>query len=552
MPQLSVLIPARHERWLAKTIVDVLAHAEADTEVIAVLDGAWPEPGFEIAVHPRVHVVYLPTPIGQRAATNLAARLSDATYVMKIDAHVSMGQGFDRILIAAAETLGPDVTQIPAQTNLHIYDQVCDPCGFRADQAPQLADCPTCHGPLRQDVVWTPRRRTRTTAWRFDHDLHFQYSGELQARQTGDICDVMTSLGACFFMRRDRFWALNGLDEGHGSWGAFGVEIACKSWLSGGRQVVNKATTFSHFFRVGGIGFPYEIHGSDQDKARAYSRHLWLNNGWAKQVRPLRWLVEKFAPVPDWTPERIAALPAGLPHAQTIGVVYYSDCRGDATILEAVRARLTALHLPLASVTLSPVDFGDVRIVLPLARGYLTMFRQILAGLESLDTDVAFLVEHDVLYSASHFEFRPARSDRYYYNQHVWKVDAKTGRAVHYRCSQTSGLCADRQLLIAHYRKRIALVEAHGFSRKMGFEPGTHRRPERVDEVQAETWTSAVPNVDIRHAANLTPSRWSPSEFRNKKYCAGWIEADAIPGWGQTWGRFAAFLHEHASLAVRA
>ena len=37
-------------------------------------------------------------------------------------------------------------------------------------------------------------------------------------------------------------------------------------------------------------------------------------------------------------------------------------------------------------------------------RGIVTMFRQILAGLEALDTEYAFCVEHDVLYHPSHFQ----------------------------------------------------------------------------------------------------------------------------------------------------
>lgn len=175
-------------------------------------------------------------------------------------------------------------------------------------------------------------------------------------------------------------------------------------------------------------------------------------------------------------------------------------------------------------------------------RGYLTMFQQILAGLEALETDVAFLCEHDVLYHPSHFDFVPPEMDRVYYNQHVWKVDASTGHALHYRCSQTSGLCASRQLLVEHYRRRVALVEARGFSRKMGFEPGTHRRAERVDDLVAETWMAAYPNVDIRHDTNLTPSRWRQDQFRDKRNCQGWTEADAVPGWGVTAGRFTEWL----------
>ena len=55
---LSVLIPARNEQWLARTVADVLEHARGDTEVIVVLDGAWADP--PLPQHPRLQVVYLP------------------------------------------------------------------------------------------------------------------------------------------------------------------------------------------------------------------------------------------------------------------------------------------------------------------------------------------------------------------------------------------------------------------------------------------------------------------------------------------------------------
>jgi hypothetical protein len=234
------------------------------------------------------------------------------------------------------------------------------------------------------------------------------------------------------------------------------------------------------------------------------------------------------------------------------GLVYYSDCRGDDAILHAVREQLSNVAPgPIVAVTLQPVRWTEKTIVLPLERGYLTLFKQILAGLEALETDIAFLVEHDVLYHPSHFEFTPEKSDVFYYNQNVWKVSAEDGRALHYRCSQTSGLCASRELLLSHYRNRVELVQGRGFTRNMGFEPGTHRRPERVDDYQAEVWMSAYPNVDIRHAHNLTSSRWRKDQFRNQKYTAGWTESDGVPGWGKTLGRFDDFLAEVRRGAVQ-
>ena len=227
-------------------------------------------------------------------------------------------------------------------------------------------------------------------------------------------------------------------------------------------------------------------------------------------------------------------------------MVYYSDCRLDARIAAAcmkVLNRSVNGH-DLVSVTLQPLDYGR-NIHMPLERGVLTMFKQILAGLEACRAEVVFLTEADVLYHASHFEFTPPRADRFYYNENTWKVDAATGQALFYYCKQTSGLCAYRELLVEHYKKRVAKVEAEGYSRNMGYEPGTHRPPRGVDDYKAERWMSAQPNIDIRHDGNLTRSRWRQDQFRNKNACLGWQMADEVPGWGRTKGRFEDFLKEN-------
>ena len=80
---LSVIIPSRNELFLAKTIEDVLSHIELDTEIIAVLDGAWSDP--PVADNPRLTLIHHSRSVGQRAACNEAARLSQAKYIMKLD-----------------------------------------------------------------------------------------------------------------------------------------------------------------------------------------------------------------------------------------------------------------------------------------------------------------------------------------------------------------------------------------------------------------------------------------------------------------------------------
>jgi len=302
---LSVIIPARQEMFLQKTIENILKNIEADTEIIAICDGNWPDP--PVLDHPRVIVVHHTESIGQRAATNEGARISRAKFIMKVDAHCAFGKGFDRILM---EDCQYDWTMIPSQWNLHAFDWKCKACGNLTYQGAKPTVCKKCQSSdFEMVIVWNDKH-TNTVSWRFDSTMHFQYWRKHYKRPEcqGDLIETMSCVGACFLMHRKRFKNLGGMDENHGSWGQYGTELACKTWLSGGRMITSKKTWYAHMFRTGnfkgafggGSSFPYQISSEAQERAKQYSRDLWLNNKWSKQKYPLKWLVDKFSPVPGW------------------------------------------------------------------------------------------------------------------------------------------------------------------------------------------------------------------------------------------------------------
>jgi glycosyltransferase involved in cell wall biosynthesis len=310
MADLSVIIPARNEEFLRQTIENVLANMRGDTEIIAVLDGAWAEP--PIKDDKRVTLVYHPQSVGQRAGINEAARISRAEYVMKLDAHCSVSEGFD---VELMRECGDDWIVVPRMYNLHAFDWVCDECGTTRYQGHKLGTCKQCgreHEDWHKVMRWRAKPSPTSDFMRFDADLRFKYWGKYKRRPEaqGDICDLMCFIGAGWMLRRDWYWEIGGCDEGHGSWGQQGVEMACKGWLSGGRVVVNKRAWFAHMFRTqgGDFGFPYPLSGKATRAARRYSRWLWRGGNWERAVHPLSWLVEKFWPVEGWTDEDLAEL----------------------------------------------------------------------------------------------------------------------------------------------------------------------------------------------------------------------------------------------------
>lgn len=548
---LSILIPARNEMFLSKTIENILENKRGRTEILVGLDGEWADPS--IPDHDDVTILYSPVSLGQRGMTNQLCRLSSAKYVMKIDAHCALDEGFD---IKLMEHFEDDWTVIPTMYNLHAFDWICvgeHPksgkkyieqkdydfdlkklgCGHTLYQSPSPDKCEKCGGNMERLLVFKPRWHKKSNFYRFDKTLHFQYWGKLGERpeSQADIAPSLSAQGSCFMLTREKYWELDICDEAHGSWGQQGVEVACKTWLSGGKLMINKKTWYSHMFRTqgGDFGFPYPLSGNDVDKARNYSRDLWMNNKWSKAKHTLEWLLDKFYPVPDWHSDKDSKK---LKKA----IIFYTDNKVKVKIAHKVQDNLRSIGIPIVSSSLKPMPHFGKNVYLPLERGYLTMFKQQLAALEASDADIVYMAEHDVLYHPSHFDFIPPKEDVCYYNINVWKVDASSGHALWVNeCRQVSGLVAYRKLLIEEYKRRIARVEKEGkFERGWGFEPGTKSlKRGGFSDLTAENFKSKYPNIDIRADHNLTPNRWRKDQFRNQKNTEGWTEStiDKIPGW---------------------
>ena len=317
---LSILIPSRNEMFLARTIEDILANIEADTEIIAVLDGKWADP--PVPQHERVNLVYLPESIGQRAATNLACRLSNAKYVAKVDAHCSFDKGFDKKMLEAFKETGDNVAMVPTMRNLWAFDWKCMKCGKKWYQGPTPTKCAEtnfkgtgqpCDGKdFKRKMMWVGKERPQSNSYCFDKEPHFQYFREFSKRPEGkgELTESMSLQGSFFMCTRDKYWELNLCDESFGSWGNQGIEVAVKTWLSGGRVVVNHKTWYAHMFRTqgGDFSFPYPQSGHEVQKTKGKVKNLLFSGNWPKQKKPLSWLLEKFLPVPGWTEEDLANL----------------------------------------------------------------------------------------------------------------------------------------------------------------------------------------------------------------------------------------------------
>jgi hypothetical protein len=536
MIDLTIIIPAKNEEFLSRTIQDLCENLEDNTEIIAVLDGYLPNP--TIKSDPRITVIYNPESVGQRAASNQAAKLAKGKYLMKVDAHCCFDKGFDRKMLEAFKVTGDNVTMIPVMKNLHAFDWVCAN-GHRRYQG-KPGNCPECGLPQTKDVVWQAKPSPARFTFCFDKTLHFQYDGE-QAKKPesvaqGDYRETLSIQGSCFMLTKEKWFELDICSEDFNSWGQQGVEVACKTWLSGGRVIAYLGTWYAHMFRTNNFGgFPYENPESLINANRELSRELFQKNKWPQATRTFEWLMEKFNP-PGWDVSK--------------GIIYFTDSQLDEKIAKPVRDTLYQIsqedHLPITSASLKKMDFGVKNIHFPsLKRGYKTMFKQIIAALENSHEDIIFFCEHDVLYHPSHFDFMPKDKDTFYYNENVWFLRLPDGHGLHYDVKQVSGICVYRQTALTHYKERYALVEQkekeltedefNSWIRHMGFEPMTHGRISWKNHYGAEGWKSKYPNIDIKHGANLTGQRWRKDQYRNQNLLINWQETDdEIQDWGKT------------------
>lgn len=319
---LSILIPARNEMFLACTVEDILKNKRGKTEVIVGLDGVWADPG--IPDHPDVKIVHVSESRGQRGMTNILSKLSKAKYIAKSDAHCAFDEGFDVKLMKAIN--GHDNwTIVPIMRNLHAFDWKCMSCGKRTYQGPtpgtkgaKFSVCEDCKANnFKRKVVWYPKPSPQSTAYCFDPEPHFQYMHSMKKRPEGqgDVTPTMSLQGSFFMLTREKYWGLNICDEKFGSWGSQGIEVALKTWLSGGEVMCVQTTWYAHMFRTqgGDFSFPYEQHQSNVNKAKVHAKNLFTkdkhgNFRWDKQIYPISWLVEKFWPIEYWSNEDLRKL----------------------------------------------------------------------------------------------------------------------------------------------------------------------------------------------------------------------------------------------------
>lgn len=456
----SIIIPARNEVYLERTIRNILENAEGEIEVIVILDGYKPDPQIDVS-DDRVIFHHFEESIGQRAAVNYGAKQAKGKYIMKLDAHCAVDKGFD---IKLAKDCEYDWTVIPRMYNL-------------------------------DSETWKPKLHKRTDYMYFtspqdEKPFRAAYYGSKQPKNNLMIDDVMCNMGPGWFMHKDRFWELGGMDEEHGGWGQMGIEVSLKAWLSGGSLKVNKNTWFAHWFRGGGgPGFPYKISGREVDKARKHSKDLWLNDKWPLAKRKLQWVIDKFNP-PGWKKPNLT-------------ILYYTANVVAEKISSAVIRSLKKHGYPIISISQKPMNLGT-NIVVPEHRSVQNIYRQILVGAKAATTEYVALCEDDCLYLPEHFTHRPEKAP-FTYNINRWNFHLLEG-VYSYRNRPVLSQCiANREALIKNLEERVGLPKL--YDKDCG-EFGLYEKQLGITECEYETFSTTQPNMVICHVKNISGRKY--------------------------------------------
>lgn len=288
----SIIVPSRNEQFLQKTVVDILKNATGDIELLVVLDGYWPQP--PLPADPRLRILHRGDARGMRPAINDAARVATGEYLLKCDAHVMFAPGFDQQLRADY-----------AERNW-----VLVPRRYALEPESWTREEPNGKYPIDYHFLSYPYERPgdvtcglHGTAW----------AARREARASIPVDEEMSSQGSCWFMHQDQWRRIGELDIArYGNFVHEFQEVGLRTWLGGGAVMITKQTWYAHLYKGKRYGRGYVLGPRGHKEGVAFCTSHWMRDEWPApaRVRTLRWLVEKFSPVPTWPADLDAAFAA--------------------------------------------------------------------------------------------------------------------------------------------------------------------------------------------------------------------------------------------------
>ena len=218
---LSIIIPSYKDPLLQKTVDSLLENAEREIEIIPVLDGYLPDS--PLKEDPRIKALCLEKNLGMRNAINSGVRAAKGEYIMKCDSHCMFGKGFDRLLL---ENIEDNWVVVP---RLYRLD---------TDKWEVMKERPMDY---QKFIFYQPTNKIAAQEW----------ISRTRERKDVLIDENIVFQGSCWLMSR-KHWdnAIKRLEEeNYGTFAQEPTEIAMKTFVAGGKTMVNKKTWYAHKYR---------------------------------------------------------------------------------------------------------------------------------------------------------------------------------------------------------------------------------------------------------------------------------------------------------------
>lgn len=278
--RVSIIVPARNEKYLTPTVEGLLAHAAGDIEVLVMLDGGVPEVT-PLPTDPRVRVfrrtVDATHEAGMRFCINEGAAAATGRYLMKCDAHCLFAHGYDEALKADCED---NWLVVPTRHSVDpaTWTMTRRNFNYHVLTFPYL---PTMYGEGLHAVT-------------FPWELNKQVNRE---RADRPVDDLLSFQGSCWFQPTALFRRLGPLDHTNYYFYQEAQEVGLRVWMAGGRCVVNKKTWYAHLHKGRGEGRGFYLSLARKRASERYAADFWLHDRWPGATRTFVSLIEQFWPL---------------------------------------------------------------------------------------------------------------------------------------------------------------------------------------------------------------------------------------------------------------
>lgn len=291
MSKVSIIIPAREEKLenLGRTLDSIYSSATGEFEVIIGFD----DDRSHISVNEENRIFDLPNlrqitfgkSVGIKTNINTLAAMATGKYLLKLDAHTSVGKGFDEILQQNMEddwvvtprfyVLNKDTWKVQDERFYDYFYLCCpftDPKGFR----------------FKAGGHWPERTKERLDNVYTDHTGVYR-----------NLDETPQIHGSAWFMTKDRFFELGGfpLQDPYGH-GQEPLWLGLRNWLMGGKVMVNKKTWYAHLHQNSNErGYPEDKKHTEYTY-KLVAEHFVNNKGY--YLHDFEWFIKKFMPMPTW------------------------------------------------------------------------------------------------------------------------------------------------------------------------------------------------------------------------------------------------------------